>query len=655
MDRINELVELINKYNYEYHTLDNPTVSDLEYDRLMQELIKLENEFPEYRLKESPTQKVGGQIIDKFDKVQHKVPMFSLSNVFNEEEVRNFCNKITEETGKTEFVCELKIDGLAVSLEYEDGILKRALTRGDGIVGEDITHNVKTIKTLPLKLNKKVNLNVRGEIYMKKKIFNKLNEKRKEERLSLFQNPRNAAAGSIRQLDSKIASERKLDIFLYHIPNTTFKTHYEALNHIKSLGLMVNENIKLCKNVDEVIDFITYWKENRESLPYEIDGIVIKLNDIETQNDLGFTAKYPKWATAYKFPALEVETKMTDIIFTVGRTGLITPNAVLEPVKLAGSTIKRVTLHNEDNIVNKDIKIGDYVYIRKAGDVIPEVVRVNKDRRKNVKDFIMIKECPICHEKLIKKEEFVDYMCPNDNCPARNIEGLIHFVSRHAMNIDGLGDRIIEDFYNYNLIKTFKDIYKLKEKKEDLIELEGFASKKVNKLLNSIEESKKNSLERLIFALGIPNVGEKTAKILAKKYNSLDSLINSEKEELEMINDIGPIIADSLVTYFSNEEKMKEIDELKKLGINTFYNGIKVIESEDFNNKKFVITGTFDFASRDQIKEIIESKGGVTTSTVTKNTDVVMVGKDPGSKYEKAKELNITIWDVNETYKKCNF
>lgn len=655
MDRINELVELINKYNYEYHTLDNPTVSDLEYDRLMQELIKLENEFPEYRLKESPTQKVGGQIIDKFDKVQHKVPMFSLSNVFNEEEVRNFCNKITEETGKTEFVCELKIDGLAVSLEYEDGILKRALTRGDGIVGEDITHNVKTIKTLPLKLNKKVNLNVRGEIYMKKKIFNKLNEKRKEERLSLFQNPRNAAAGSIRQLDSKIASERKLDIFLYHIPNTTFKTHYEALNHIKSLGLMVNENIKLCKNVDEVIDFITYWKENRESLPYEIDGIVIKLNDIETQNDLGFTAKYPKWATAYKFPALEVETKMTDIIFTVGRTGLITPNAVLEPVKLAGSTIKRATLHNEDNIVNKDIKIGDYVYIRKAGDVIPEVVRVNKDRRKNVKDFIMIKECPICHEKLIKKEEFVDYMCPNDNCPARNIEGLIHFVSRHAMNIDGLGDRIIEDFYNYNLIKTFKDIYKLKEKKEDLIELEGFASKKVNKLLNSIEESKKNSLERLIFALGIPNVGEKTAKILAKKYNSLDSLINSEKEELEMINDIGPIIADSLVTYFSNEEKMKEIDELKKLGINTFYNGIKVIESEDFNNKKFVITGTFDFASRDQIKEIIESKGGVTTSTVTKNTDVVMVGKDPGSKYEKAKELNITIWDVNETYKKCNF
>lgn len=655
MDRIKELVELINKYNYEYHTLDNPSVSDLEYDRLMQELIKLENQFPEYKLKESPTQKVGGEIIDKFDKVKHKIPMFSLSNVFNEEEVRNFCDKITEETGKTEFVCELKIDGLAVSLEYEEGILKRALTRGDGTIGEDITHNVKTIKSLPLKLNKKVNLNVRGEIYMKKNIFNKLNEKRKEENLSLFQNPRNAAAGSIRQLDSKIASERKLDIFLYHIPNTTFKTHYEALNHIKNLGLIVNENIKLCKNVDEVIDFISYWKENRECLPYEIDGIVIKLNDIVTQNDLGFTAKYPKWATAYKFPALEVETKMTNIIFTVGRTGLITPNAVLEPVKLAGSTIRRATLHNEDNIVHKDIKIGDYVYIRKAGDVIPEVVRVNKKRRKNVKDFVMIKECPICHEKLIKKEDFVDYICPNNNCPARNIEGLIHFVSRRAMNIEGLGDRIIEDFYNYDLIKTFKDIYKLKEKKEDLIELEGFASKKVNKLLKSIEESKNNSLERLIFALGIPNVGEKTAKILAKKYNSLDSLITAKKEELELINDIGPIIADSLVTYFSNNEKMSEIEELKKLEINFLYNGVKIVESEDFNNKKFVITGTFDFASRDKIKEIIESKGGVTTSSVTKNTDVVMVGKDPGSKYEKAKELNITIWDVNETYKKCNF
>lgn len=655
MDRVKELIALINKYNYEYYMLDNPSVNDAEYDRLMQELMKIEAENPELRLEDSPTQRVGNVVISKFDKVAHEIPMFSLSNVFNEEEVRNFCNKITKETKKSEFVCELKIDGLAVSLEYERGILKRALTRGDGVVGEDITHNVKTIKTIPLKLKKEVNLTVRGEIYMNKKVFNNLNLEREEENLPLFQNPRNAASGSIRQLDSKIASKRKLDAFLYHVPSTSLNKHYETLEYIKSLGLIVNPNIKVCKNTEEVLEYINKWTNKRDSLPYEIDGIVIKLNDLKTQNELGFTARYPKWATAYKFPALEVQTKMIDIKFTVGRTGMITPNAVLEPVKIAGSTVKRATLHNKENIEKKDIKINDYVYIRKAGDVIPEVVRVNFERRENVKEFKMINNCPICGEKLVKKENYVDVMCPNDLCPARNIEGLIHYVSRDAMNIDGLGERIIEDFYNFGFIKSIVDIYKLKDKKDELIELEGFAEKKVNNLLNSIEESKNNSLERFLFALGIPGIGAKTAKILVKKYDNIEKLKTVTEEELLEIPDIGPILADNIVRYFNDEKNINIIDELKNIGINMNYKGQKLELDENFLNKKFVITGTFPFASRDKIKEIIEIKGGNVTTSVTKKTDVVMVGEDPGSKFDKARELNITIWNANETYKMCNF
>lgn len=655
MDRVKKLVALLNKYNYEYYALDEPTVTDSEYDRLMQELIILENKHPEWKLPDSPTERVGGFVVDKFDKVEHKIPMFSLSNVFNEEEVRNFCDKIVEEFKDAEFVCELKIDGLAISLEYEDGLLKRALTRGNGIVGEDVTHNVKTIKSIPLKLNSDVTLTVRGEVYMKKAIFNKLNDERKKENLNLFQNPRNAAAGSLRQLDSKIASERKLDAFLYHLPNSGLKTHYEALDFLRNLGFIVNSNIKLCKNVDEVIEYINYWTDKRDTLPYEIDGIVIKLNDISEQEELGFTSKYPKWATAYKFPAQLVETKLTDILFTVGRTGMITPNAVLMPVKLAGSTVKRATLHNKENIIKKDIKINDYVYIRKAGDVIPEVVKVDFERRENVKDFKMIENCPICNTKLVKKEGYIDVMCPNEKCPARNIEKLIHFVSRNAMNIDGLGERIIEDFYNFGFIRNFLDIYKLKERKEELIELEGFANKKVDNLLSSIERSKNAPLDKFLYALGISGIGERTAKTLVNTYNDIDMYKNLNEEELLKINDIGPILALNIVNYFKNEENLKMIEDLKNIGVKMKYEKQEIHADENFNNKTFVITGSFDFATRDEIKKMVFEKGGKVSSSVSKKTDVVMVGEDPGSKYDKAVELNIETWDANKTYKMCNF
>ncbi len=644
--RIDELVELILKYNHEYYTLDKPSITDQEWDRLMSELITLEEKYPEYKKVNSPTSKVGDEIISEFKKITHKTPMFSLSNVFNEEELNEFDKRVKKEISNPHYVCELKLDGLAVSLEYEKGILKRAATRGDGITGEDITHNVKTIKTLPLKLRKEVDLEVRGEIFMPKSSFLELNEKRKNENLELFQNPRNAAAGSIRQLDSKIAKERNLDIFLYHVPNSGFKTHFESLEYLKALGLPVNPNIEIAKNVDSVWKFIQNWNQFRETLPYEIDGIVIKVNDLKDQKLLGWTAKYPKWATAYKFPALEVLTKLVDVIFTVGRTGQITPNAVLEPVKVAGSTVKRATLHNEDFMKSRDLKIGDHVYVRKAGDVIPEVIKPELKRRtENVKKIEMISNCPICKQNLIKSASGIDLFCPNDNCPARKIESIIHFVSRPAMNIDGLGERIIEDFYNMNIIKDVSDIYDLKEKKEELIELEGFGQKSVDNLLTAIEESKAVSLERLLFGLGIKGIGAKTAKILARKYLSLEKLKEASIEELEDIKDIGPVLAINIYNYFKDLNNQELLTKLKSKNINTEYLGQKVVENEMFTNKKFVITGTIKAMPRDEIKEIIENHGGTTIDSVSKKTDVVIVGENPGSKYEKALKLELDIWD----------
>lgn len=646
MDRMNEIIELLNKYAYEYYTLDKPSVEDAEYDRLMQELIRIESSHPEWVRLDSPTRKIGGEVISEFEKVTHRVPMMSLGNVFNEEEIRDFDEKVSKVFSNHEYVCELKIDGLAFNLEYKDGVFVRAATRGNGVVGEDITHNVKTIKSIPHVLKEKVDLDIRGEIYMSKKSFNKLNERQKEKGENIFQNPRNAAAGSIRQLDSSVAASRGLDVFLYHYPETPFKTHYETLMYMKKLGFVVNPNIRLCKNIDEVLSFIHEWTEKRNTLPYEIDGIVIKVNDIEQQRELGFTAKVPKWATAYKFPPEHVLTKLTDIIFTVGRTGQITPNAVLEPVRVMGSTISRATLHNSDYCIEKDIRIGDYVYIYKAGDVIPAVDRVEIKRRNGTeKPFEMIKYCPMCGSTLVQKNGMVDYFCENIHCPARKIEGLIHFVSRGAMNILGLGDRIMEDFFNYGYIKEFSDIYKLDKYKEELTLLEGFGNKSIEAILKSIEESKQNSLDRLLFALGINGIGAKTAKLLCKYYTTIDSLIDATEEELATIRDIGPTLSINIVNYFKDEKNIEEINELRKLGVNMTYNGKKIIEDENFKDKKFVITGSFDNISRDEIKEFIEERGGLTSDSVSKKTDVVLVGEAPGSKRDKAIELNIPIWN----------
>ena len=651
-ERMNELIDIINEADYNYHTLDNPTITDQEYDSYLRELFEIEEAHPEWVREDSPTQHAGGKIIEGFEKVTHKIPMMSLSDVFSESELIAFDERIKKEGINPEYMCELKIDGLSVSLLYEKGKLVRAATRGDGVVGEDITHNVKTIKVIPLKLKEEVDIEVRGEIFMNKKTLEELNEKRKEKGEPLLQNCRNAAAGSIRQLDSKVAASRKLDNFIYHLPDPEdygLKTHSEAIEYMRSLGFKINPNNRLVKNINEVLKFIEEKGKLRPNLPYDIDGVVVKVNSIEQQRKLGYTAKYPKWATAYKFPAEEVLTKLKDIIFTVGRTGQITPNAVLDPVIVAGSTISRATLHNEDYVLEKDLKIGDTVSIRKAGDVIPEVVEAKVERRKgNESDFVMIKECPMCNTPLIKKEGQVDYYCPNDKCPARHIEGLIHFTSRDAMNVDGLGDRIMEDFYNFGFIKNIVDIYNLKDHKQDLIRLEGFGDKSVNNLLDAIENSKQNSLEKLIFALGIPHVGAKTGKILAQNFNTLDNLINASEEELTNIPDIGGIIAKSIREYFDNTDNLEIINKLKELNVNMNYLGKKIEKNDNFFGKTFVLTGSLELFTRDEAKDIIESLGGKTVDSVSKKTSVVIVGSNPGSKYTKAKELNIPIWSEEE-------
>ena len=650
-ERMNELIDIINEADYNYHTLDNPTITDQDYDKYLRELIEIEEKHLEWVRFDSPTQHAGGKIIEGFQKVTHKIPMMSLSDVFSESELISFDERIKKEGYHPEYMCELKIDGLSVSLLYEKGRLIRAATRGDGVVGEDITHNVKTIKVIPLKLKKEIDIEVRGEIFMNKKTLEMINEKRKERGESLLQNCRNAAAGSIRQLDSKVAASRKLDNFIYHLPNPldyNLNTHEEAINFMKELGFKINPNNRLVKSIDEVIEFIEEKGKIRKSLPYDIDGVVIKVNDIRMQQKLGFTAKYPKWATAYKFPAEEVLTKLKDIIFT-GRTGQITPNAVLEPVIVQGSTISRATLHNEDYVKEKDLKIGDIVSIRKAGDVIPEVVEKKEERRTGKeKDFVMITNCPMCNTKLIKKEGQVDYYCPNTSCPARHVEGLIHFASRDAMNIDGLGDRIMEDFYNFGFIKTIPDIYSLKKHREDLTRLEGFGEKSINNLLEAIEKSKENSLEKLIFGLGIPNVGSKTAKLLATNFKTLEKLEISTEEELVTIPDIGNIIAKSIIDYFSDSNNQKIIKELKEIGLNTTYLGQEIKKSPTFSRKTFVLTGSLEIFTREEAKEKIELLGGKTSDSVSKKTSAVIVGKNPGSKYDKALKLNIPVWTEEE-------
>ena len=647
--RMEELVDILNRLGYEYYTLDNPSVSDFEYDRLMQELIKLESMYPDHILENSPTKRVGGKINESFEKIKHQIPLLSLANVFTEADIVAFDNRIRKEDIKNPtYVCELKIDGLSVSLRYEKGLLKYAATRGNGIIGENITDNVKTIKSIPLKLQEEIDIEVRGEIYVSKKTLEKLNEERIKEGLEPFKNARNLASGSIRQLDSSVTASRNLDAFIYHLPNPLdygINTHFEALEFMKKLGFVTNPNNRLVTGIDGILNYINEKTKVRPDLPYDIDGVVIKLNNILDQMKLGSTVKYPKWATAYKFPPEEVVTKLKDIIFTVGRTGQITPNAILEPVNVMGSTISKTTLHNEDYCKDLDIRIGDYVTIIKAGDVIPRVDSVKKERRTGDEiPFQMITNCPICKEKLVKKDS--NYYCVNPLCDARHIESLIHFASRQAMDIVGMGEKIIEDMYNLGFIKTIPDFYHLEKYQDELMLLEGYGVKSIQNLIKEIEESKKKSLEKLLFALGIRHVGLKTATILARKFVTIDNLMNASLTTLNDIPDIGEEISTSVYNYFQEPKNKDLIQELKELGINMNYLG-EVIDNPNIKDKSFVITGTLNI-KRDELKDKIITNGGKVIDSVSKKTDYLILGENPGSKYEKAIKLNIPILNEEE-------
>ncbi len=649
-NRIKELRELIDYHNYRYYVLDNPEITDAEYDKLMRELISLESQFPQLITPDSPSQRVGGEPLEAFKKVTHREPMISLADAFSEEELRDFNRRVTENVGnQVEYVVELKIDGLAVSLTYENGLLVTAATRGDGVVGEDVTQNVKTIKSVPLRLNVQKDkipmiIEVRGEIYLSKEGFKKLNEEREEMGLPTFANPRNAAAGSIRQLDSKITAKRPLSTFMYalgYVEGIEFNTHLEVLEFYKACGFKVNPHIKSFNNFDDVIDYCMSWKEKRHSLPYEIDGIVIKVNSLHFQKILGSTAKTPRWAIAYKFPAEQKISVIEDIVVSVGRTGVLTPNAVLTPVQIAGSTVSRATLHNEDYIKEKDIHIGDHVLVQKAGDIIPEVVAVVKEKRTgNEKEFRMPHRCPECGAEVIRLPGEVAYRCTGVSCPAQIRRRIIHFASRDAMDIRGLGPAIVSLLLSANLIKDVSDIYFLKE--EALIPLERMGEKSANNLIKAIENSKKQPLNRLVYALGIPLIGSKASLILAQEFKSMDRLQNATYEDLVKIPEIGDKMAESIITFFKQEQTKTLITRLKEAGVNMLYakdeSGPKPL-----GNLTFVLTGALEKYSRSKAKELIENLGGKVTGSVSKKTDYVVVGKDPGSKYTKALELGVKI------------
>lgn len=654
-ERISEISKILEQYNYEYYVLDNPSVPDAEYDRLMNELKELEATYPEYLSPLSPSQRVGGKVLDKFEKIVHKRMMLSLSNAFNETDLRDFDRKIKEslKVDKVEYMCEMKIDGLAMALDYENGSLNYAATRGDGNEGEIVTNNILTIKSIPTNVKEQNSFEVRGEVFMAKAALNKLNEERKANGEPLFANARNAAAGSVRQLDSKIASSRKLDAFWYYLVNAKelgFNRHSDALDYLDKLGFKTNKERRICGDIEEVLAYISEYSEKRPTLPYDIDGIVIKVNNLNYYDRLGYTAKTPKWAIAYKFPPEEVVTKLENIIFTVGRTGKITPNAVIAPTKVAGSVVQRATLHNEDFVLEKDLRIGDYIVLRKAGDVIPEVVRVLKERRTGEeKPFVMAENCPICGSPLKKIDAM--HFCQNSLCPARAIEGLIHFASRDAMDIEGMGDKAVELFFNENFIHTIDDIYRLKVHREDIIEIDGWSDKSVDKLLLAIEESKKQSLERLLFGLGIKEVGEKTAKILARKYRNLNVFKTLDEEELLAIKDVGPVLAKSVYDYFHNDDNLMLIEKLESLGLNFEYLGDEIASSGYFYDKKVVLTGTLNTYGRKEATELLEKLGASVSSSVSKVTDFVIYGSDPGSKFTKATQLGVKTLSEEEFLK----
>jgi DNA ligase (NAD+) len=653
-EEIIALREVLNQYDYEYYVLDKPTVPDAEYDIKRRELEELENAFPDLITPDSPTQRVGAEPLESFQKVEHNVPMLSLSNAFDEQEVRDFA--VRASNGTTEpvtFVCELKIDGLAVSLTYENGQFVRGATRGDGTVGEDITSNLRTIRSIPLSIKEQGTIEVRGEAFMPHRSFLALNEQREKDGLELFANPRNAAAGSLRQLDPKIAASRNLDIFLYGVgewEGSALPTHSARLERMEELGLKTNPHWKKCETIEEVLNFIRYWTEERPNLDYEIDGIVIKVDNLNQQEELGYTAKGPRWATAYKFPAEEVMTRLREIELSIGRTGVVTPTGILDPVRIAGSTVQRASLHNEDQIREQDIRIGDYVVIKKAGDIIPKVVRsITEKRTGEEKEFFMPDACPACGNELVRLEGEVALRCNNPNCPAQLKEGLIHFASRNAMNIEGLGEKVVAQLFHAELIETIADLYRLE--REKLLELERMGEKSADNLLQAIEVSKTNSLEKLIFGLGIRFIGAKAAQILAEQFGTMDQLQKASYEELVMIDEIGDKMADSIVKYFEEEKVVALLNDLRELGLNMEYKGPKKTETATdgpFAEKTIVLTGKMEEFTRNEAKEQIEARGGKITGSVSKNTDIVIAGEAAGSKYNKAVELGITIWDEQQ-------
>lgn len=649
--RAEELRSRLNRWSREYYVEDKPTVEDYVYDQEYAELVAIEEQYPDLITSDSPTQRVGGKVLSGFEKVTHDIPLYSLNDVFNKEELFAFDQRVQKAIGRpVDYCCELKIDGLSVSLRYENGEFVRGATRGDGTVGENITENLKTVRSVPLKLNDAISIEVRGECFMPKKSFVQLNQAREAEGKDIFANPRNAAAGSLRQLDSKITAKRNLDTFLYTVADfgpMKATTQFDALEELEQIGFHTNHEKRLCHSIDEVWSFIEEYHEKRMDLSYEIDGIVIKVNEFSLQDQLGFTVKAPRWATAYKFPPEEVETKIEEIEWTVGRTGVVTPTAIMTPVRVAGTTVSRASLHNGDYIKLKDIRLYDIVRIYKAGDIIPEVAQVVLNQRPaDSEPYVLPTHCPICHSELIHLDEEVALRCINPKCPAQIKEGLNHFVSRNAMNIDGLGPRVLAQMYDKQLVTDVADLYKLTE--EELLTLDKIKEKSANNILTAIHDSKDNSVERLIFGLGIRHVGSKAAKILAEHFGDLETLSKSDFESIIALDTIGETIADSVVTYFSNEEVHDLMSELKQAGVNFDYKGIRFsqIETIDspFKEKTVVLTGKLTRFTREEAKETIENLGGKVTGSVSKKTDIVVAGEDAGSKLTKAQELGIDVW-----------
>ena len=650
-NRILFLRKELEKYSIEYYVYDNPSVSDQEYDRLMQELMVLEEKHPEMYDANSPSQRIIGQVLEGFEKVKHDSQMLSLGNVFNYEEIEEFVNRIQGSVKDAEFVVECKYDGLAMSLIYENGSFVRAVTRGDGLVGEDVSANIKTIQSIPMHIPERRHVEVRGEVYMPKKSFEKLNERQKKNNQALFANPRNAAAGSIRQLDSGVCASRKLDAYWYYFQNAQdfgILTQQEALDRMRSLNFKVNPLFKVCKNTKEIWEFIQSIQEKRNDLPYEIDGMVIKLNSLSDQRTLGSTAKVPRYATAYKFPAERVQTRLLDIVITVGRTGKITPNAVLEPVRIAGTTVSAAQLHNEDMILSKDLRINDIVVVQKAGEIIPEVVSSVKERRDGSQvPYVYPTHCPVCGSRLVRLEGEAAHYCINQDCPARVVESMIHFASRDAMDIDTLGDKKIEQLHEFGFLNSIEDIYFLHEHREELLEKRGYQKKSVDKMLETIETSKKQPLALLLYGLGIRQVGKKAAAILANYFVSMDALMKADVDTLVSINDIGPITAQSIVEFFKDESNQKLIQTLKEQGLNMIQEK-QEIKASHFTNKTVVLTGTLEHYTRNEAKEILENLGANVSGSVSKKTDYVIYGTAAGSKLAKAQNLGVATMSEEE-------